>query len=213
VIPFGMTRLSPGRMVSAVLVLLAAGGLAVMYTPDTLIQRLASTGTELGGGRIGGRGKLWKAGLEAFAEQPIIGYGTGLFREAITPMLGDAAQVAHNSFISVLVEQGLVGLFLFLGLLGAVVMAAWRLERLERRFALVLLGTMFVAMLPLTWEDRRAVWVVLTTVLGLACAPAGAARAVWSAPSPVPVPVRRPPPRPVGRPAGRGRLDPSGPGA
>jgi O-antigen ligase len=213
VIPFCMTRLSPGRMVSAVLVLLAAGGLAVMYTPDTLIQRLASTGTELGGGRIGGRGKLWKAGLEAFAEQPIIGYGTGLFREAITPMLGDAAQVAHNSFISVLVEQGLVGLFLFLGLLGAVVMAAWRLQHLERRFALVLLGTMFVAMLPLTWEDRRAVWVVLTTVLGLACAPAGAAQAVWSAPSPVPVPVRRPPPRPVGRPAGRGRLDPSGPGA
>jgi O-antigen ligase len=215
IVPFSMTRLSPGRMFSAVMMLLVAGALAVVYTPDTLIQRLASTGTEVEGGRLGGRGKLWKAGLEAFADKPIIGYGTGLFREAITPMLGEAAQVAHNSFISVLVEQGLVGLLLYVGIFGAVVLSVRRLDRLGRRFALVLLATLFVTMLPLTWEDRRAVWVIFTVLLGLAYAPAGwpMEAAAPAAPPPVPVPTRRPPPRPMERPVGRGRFGPAGPGA
>ena len=211
VVPFCMTRLSPGRMFSAVVMLLVAGALAVAYTPDTLIQRLASTGTEVEGGRFGGRGKLWKAGLEVFTEEPLIGYGTGQFRIAIEPILPNEVQAAHNSFISLLVEQGLIGLFLYLGVVGAVLVSLGRLNRMERRFALALLATLFVAMLPLTWEDRRAVWVVLTALLGLAFASTvhgtdTAPRAV-----PMPVPVRRPPPRPVGPRVGRGRLGPAGP--
>ena len=170
IVPFSMIRLSPGQLMSAVVMLAAAGALAVVYTPESLVQRLSSTGTELEGGRIGGRGKLWKAGLEAFGEKPIIGYGTGAFREAIRPMLGDAAQVAHNAFISVLVEQGIVGLLLYLAMFIAVFLALMGLPRLERRFALVLMATLLVTMQPLTWEDRRAVWFVLAAILGLAVA-------------------------------------------
>ena len=203
IVPLLLTRLSPGRLTTAIVMLVAAGGLAIAYTPETLIERFATTGVELEGGRLGGRGKLWKAGLEAAAERLVAGYGTGMFRDAIRPMLGEAAQVAHNSFISVLVEQGAVGLFIYVAMLVAVVLAVLELPRLERRFALVLLATLFVAMLPLTWEDRRSVWFILPALLGLACAPGVRALA-----QPLPPASRPQVVRPVGRSAATGRMGP-----
>ena len=41
-----------------------------------------------------------------------------------------------------------------------------RLRGMDRRFALVLLATLCVTMLPLTWEDRRVVWIVMALLLG-----------------------------------------------
>ncbi len=166
IVPLSMTRLSPARLVTAMVMLGVAGALAVAYIPETLIQRLSTIGTELEGGSIGGRGKLWKAGLEAFAYHPVVGYGTGRFKTAITPILGDLSQVAHNSYISVLVEQGIVGFLFYMTMLVTVVLSVLKLPTLERRFTLVLLATLGVAMLPLTWEDTRAVWVILAAVLG-----------------------------------------------
>jgi len=168
IVPLSMTRLSPGRLMTAVLMLGAAGVLAVTYVPETVIERLATTQTEVQGGRFGGRGKLWRAGLAVFPEHPVFGHGTGSYKSAITPKLGPAAQVAHNSYLSVLVEQGIVGFLLYMSMFAAVVVSVLRLPRLERRFALVLLGALAVAMFPLTWEDRRPVWFVLAALIGFA---------------------------------------------
>jgi hypothetical protein len=41
------------------------------------------------------------------------------------------------------------------------------LPRLERRFGLVLLATLGTAMLPLTWEDEKAVWIVMAALIGM----------------------------------------------
>lgn len=190
IVPLSMTRLTPGRLISAMIMLLAAGALAVAYVPETTIERLSTIGTEVEGGRIGGRAKLWRAGLQAYAQHPIAGFGTGHFKSAITPILGPAAQVAHNSFVSVLVEQGIVGFTLYMAMLFAVFRSVMRLRGMDRRFALVLLGTLCVTMLPLTWEDRRVVWIVMALLLGFS-----QARMAWRAPAPQPVPVRAPPVR------------------
>jgi O-antigen ligase len=190
IVPLSMTRLTPGRLISAMIMLLAAGALAVAYVPETTIERLSTIGTEVEGGRIGGRAKLWRAGLQAYAQHPIAGFGTGHFKSAITPILGPAAQVAHNSFVSVLVEQGIVGFTLYMAMLFAVFRSVMRLRGMDRRFALVLLVTLCVTMLPLTWEDRRVVWIVMALLLGFS-----QARMAWRAPAPQPVPVRAPPVR------------------
>lgn len=135
--------------------------------------------------------------MHAFFDRPLIGYGTASFKHAITPELGYMAQVAHNSYLSVLVEEGLIGLLLFLSMIGMVFLDAFRLPRIERRFALVLLATLFVAMLPLTWEDEKPVWLLMAALVGLSHAEARrAARAVRQ---PFPPPVGVGGPAPVGR--------------
>lgn len=167
IVPMTMTRLSPGRLVAAIVLLGISGSLAVAYVPDTLLHRFASTGTEVEDLRFGGRFKLWVAGIQAFTYRPLVGYGTSGFKGAITPMLGDAAQVAHNSFISVLVEEGTIGLLLFLTMLGSVLLAVLNMRSLERRFGLALAATLLVTMLPLTWEDSKPGWIIMALLVGL----------------------------------------------
>ena len=168
VVPLTMTRLTPARLATAVVMLGLGGGLAIAYTPETLIERFATTGSELGGGHVGGRGKIWRAGFIAFTQRPFIGYGPGGFMNAISPITGGNTQVAHNSFLSVLVEQGIIGFAFFMTMFVAVLRAIVRLPLLERRFALVLFCTVGTAMLPLTWEHRKVAWFSLAILLGFA---------------------------------------------
>jgi O-antigen ligase len=166
IVPLTMTNVSPAKLATVVVVLGISGALAVVFIPDTIVQRLATTGTQVEQLSFGGRFTIWVAAVRAFAQKPVMGYGTGGFRGAVAPFGVD--QVAHDSYLSVLVEEGMVGLVLFLAMFAAVFRAALNLPRLERRFALILLATLGVAMLPLTIEDYKQVWFVFAAVLGLA---------------------------------------------
>lgn len=167
IVPLSMARLSPTRRAIAIALLCVSGAVAVTYVPETLIERLATTRAEVEGGRLGGRWKIWQAGAKAFAQRPVVGYGPSAFKRAIDPWLLQRSQVAHNSFLSVLVEQGMVGFVLFLTMFVTVASAVLKLPRQERRFGLVLLATLGTSMVPLTAEDSKAVWFVLAALLGL----------------------------------------------
>jgi O-antigen ligase len=170
IIPFTM-KLSPGRLAAVLVMLAVSGGLLVAYVPDTVMQRLGTTGeslqSSLQGGGMGGRLRFWIAGIHAFFYKPLMGYGVGSFVRAITPELGSQALVAHNSFISVLVEEGLVGLILYLTMFFSVLRAVLRFPSFERRFGLVLYATLGTAMLPLTWEDQKSAWFVMAILVAM----------------------------------------------
>ena len=171
IVPLAMTNLSAGKLVSTIVMLAVTGGLAVTYVPDTVVERLSTTGESVQDLSLGGRFRLWQAGFHAFIERPVMGYGTAAFKQAINPEMGAATQLAHNSYVSVLVEEGTVGLLLYLLMFLLVVGPILRLPRLERRFALVLLATLMVAISPLTWEDQKPVWFILAALIAFASAP------------------------------------------
>jgi O-antigen ligase len=170
IIPLTM-KLSPGRLAAVMAMMAVSAVLLAMYIPENIVQRFSTTGTSLGssvqGGGLGGRVRFWIAGFHAFAYRPLAGYGTGGFIRAITPELGADALVAHNSFISVLVEEGLVGLLFFCSMLLAVFRDLFDLPSLERRFAMVQFATLCTALLPLTWEDQKSAWYVMAILVGM----------------------------------------------
>jgi O-antigen ligase len=170
IVPLTLTRLTPGRVATTIALLCLSGTLAVAYIPETVVQRLATTRSEVEEGGLGGRLKLWVAGAQAFSRRPMLGYGTSGFKTAIRPYLPTKAQLAHNSYLSVLVENGILGFVLFGWMFFAVFQAVLRLPLLDRRFALVLLATLAVVMLPLTWENHKPVWFILAALMGLATA-------------------------------------------
>ncbi len=69
IVPLTMTRLSPGRLAVPIAMLCLSGALAMAYVPDTIVERLATTATEVEDQALRGRFKLWKAGLSAFAAE------------------------------------------------------------------------------------------------------------------------------------------------
>ena len=82
----------------------------------------------LASGAGGGRATVWRYGLEAFADRPLVGYGFGEFRPAVQGRFSSefvrdfaAEEITqpwfdpHNAVITVLVAVGVVGFLLFFG--------------------------------------------------------------------------------------------------
>ncbi len=140
---------------------LSAGTLfaATQFVPETSLERLQTIRADVGAGYFGGRGAIWMAGLEVAQEHPIAGVGAGAYGAAVEPTLF-FGWGAHSVPLAILVENGIVGLFLLLGAVAAVTIPVRYLPPLQRRFSIVLLLAVAVASLSGEWEDRKAFWFV-----------------------------------------------------
>jgi O-antigen ligase len=96
--------------------------------------------------------------------------GAGAFQDAVEPLLSyyddQHAYVAHNTFLSVLTELGIIGISLFLAVLACVLAAAFQITpRLERETWLIALGVWAVGVFTLTWENRKTTWIIFALIL------------------------------------------------
>lgn len=89
-----------------------------------------------------GRTTIWTAGLNVFAEHPLVGTGSGTFASAAQDELG-ASKVAHDLFIEVGADSGSVGLALLLAVLASALVTL--LTRNDGRIGLYLV--LFLALL------------------------------------------------------------------
>jgi O-Antigen ligase len=162
----------------ALLVTLGAGVLALDFGGRSLSTELDQSAAE--------RLIAWTEGLEMFKAQPLLGVGFGQFHEH-HPL------TAHNSLVLCFAETGLIGCFLWVGLLTVTLLELHRLKTLPghnsfddatRRWAqglyLSLIGFMTAALFL-----SRTFVPTLYLIIGLAAALAAIARA---ANRPIPLP-------------------------
>ena len=120
--------------------------------------------------------RLWGRAVEKWADAPVWGIGAGQFER----FSGDVFRVAkstgfgyvtHNTFLYFLVAFGVIGLGLFLGMLGWVVHRLYAAPGLTRNAKHALLSGIVVLcsqFMTLNLQNLRYVWVYLGLVLGLA---------------------------------------------
>jgi O-antigen ligase len=148
------------------LVLAAALAVGAIYlAPEPARQRLATTTTEISRGTLHNRTTIWKAGVRAFRERPLLGAGTGAYPDAVKPYIGVPGRpgheyVAHNVFLSVLVETGLLGFALYCSFLLSVALFVWALHHRERALWAITLLVWLTAAATLTWEHRKPSWLI-----------------------------------------------------
>jgi O-antigen ligase len=166
---YGLATLTRLRLVARVAVVsLLAAALFVLLPivqPLTSFQRLGTTGTEVVHGDLNERTELWADGIHAFMQAPVLGVGTDMYRS-----VSDLDKVAHNTYISVLVEEGLIGVVLFGAIIWIVVRQARRLPRWDRNFWLTALIVLAIGASTLTWEQRKTTWLFLTFAVAVAAA-------------------------------------------
>jgi len=72
------------------------------------------------------RYRLWTGAWAMFNDSPLIGTGVGLFMDRLHEYSKLTAQYAHNSYIQILAETGVLGLGGFLWFIGELVLGAYR---------------------------------------------------------------------------------------
>jgi O-antigen ligase len=165
---FGLASLTRLRLWAriAIFVLLTLAVIVLLPYVQSLesFQRLGTTTTELTQGDLNNRTNNWSEGLDTFVEHPIIGVGTNMYRS-----VNSLGKVAHNSFISILVELGLVGFFLFAIILTIVFTQAWKHQsKWDRSFWLTVLAVWAIGSFTLTWEYRKSTWLFLSFIVASA---------------------------------------------
>jgi O-antigen ligase len=111
----------------------------------------------------GGRFDIWQEGWKLFLEAPLWGHGFDSFAEK-NPYLN---KPAHNAYVRISVENGLIGLVLFGLILGSVVRKLWNLfwQRGANPFAvacgMALFTFLAIASMVDSAVDRKYLWFVL----------------------------------------------------
>ena len=159
-------------------IVILAGVLAgsVYLVPAETWHRLLKAGSELSQGTLTHRTVIWAAGWDVFREHPFLGVGSGAYPASVLTRL-DIAIVAHNTFLSILVELGVIGALLMAGLLVSMLYSAARLPYMEKCLWIVVLATWAVGASALTWEYRKGTWFVL----GMLAAQVGCAETTGAA--------------------------------
>jgi O-antigen ligase len=140
------------------LLLIGAIIAALPMIPETSLNRLASIGQEASSGTLTGRTTIWKYGLLAWQEQPLFGHGLGAFRKVVNPF--SISESAHNTFISLLVETGLIGFMLFTGFLAMLLRLFGHVPEKDRSFQMVLIGSLLLTQMSTEWSMEKIAWIL-----------------------------------------------------
>ncbi len=124
--------------------------------PDQVIERIEMTRDVYGQleSSAGNRILVWQQAIDLWKQEPFLGIGFGVFRR-MGFVLGDT----HNIYLKVLVEQGIIGLAIFVILVWKMMSMGWRLYRRGKDDLSEALGLGFslaviVAMVNNTFGDR-----------------------------------------------------------
>lgn len=157
--PLTMSRLPRWQRYAAPI---ACAGLLVSgayLVPQSSWRRISTIGSELSNGTLTHRTVLWAAGLETFRDNALLGVGAGAYAPSIQKLV-DIPFVAHNTFLTILVELGVPGALTLLALLASLIYCAVRMRYLERCLWITLLLTWAIGASALSWEYRKATWLL-----------------------------------------------------
>ena len=137
-----------GKIILSVLLILVIGGLIFKNNLASLplIERSVSTVTYIREGNMPDRFSWWLSTVEMIGDKPFLGHGLSTYRDVynqyrrvdyrtpddrqdtITP------HYAHNEYLTIAATQGIVGLFLYILMIGAVFVYAYlALRRMKKK--------------------------------------------------------------------------------
>jgi O-antigen ligase len=164
---WSLRRATGGKRLLAVVVLVGAVMMIGEFAPRGPLDRIGTAATVTKGseGALGGRLGIWSESGQAFLEHPITGVGLDAHRAAVP-----VGKEAHNTYISVLTETGVVGFLLFGSVLVSVFARVRHRSGWEAWYWFAQLGVLAIGAMSLSLEDSKSVWIFLSLAVASAAA-------------------------------------------
>ena len=167
IVPLTHTRLTARKRIALFLTLSLLISGVLLLVPASSWERLSTVPSEVEHGTLTGRTIIWKAGWQIFREHPFVGIGSNAFRLIVSRVLEEPIRLdnlespappAHNTFLSVLVEQGVIGFAVFCAMLAVLGFSLMAMPPFPQRLWVVVLAVWAVGVSSLTWEMRKPTW-------------------------------------------------------
>ncbi len=145
-------------------ILFAAALLMFYYLPEHISGRLLETVDEIQNKKLTGRVDIWTYGLMAFNENGSYLLGTGFktFRKLLETTY-NISVAPHNTYLSTLVELGIIGLSLYLMIIIYLIKKVFYLCKNYSIFYIMLILPLLISMFTLGIETRR--WIFMVGIL------------------------------------------------
>jgi O-antigen ligase len=130
---------------------------AFLIVPAHLIERFGTIPESITEGKLGGRVEIWRQSIPMYLDRPIIGIGSGAFG-TIHPM----RRSPHSIIVSVIVELGLVGFLLLLGVAMAVALCILNCKPPNWTMWLAVALVLALGASVMNWEWRKQTWLILS---------------------------------------------------
>lgn len=167
IIPLTYWRLHFWRKL-AILLSLGLMVLGLLFVlPEATVERFLDTPDAISEDDLAGRVQIWQAGLDVLSnngQAVVIGVGSSNFRYAVERAIG-RDRTAHNAYLNVWVDNGVIGLAIFLSFF--VVAALPYLSGWSKpgSFALVTCVALAVGVFGLSWEREKVLWFILAVLV------------------------------------------------
>ena len=166
IVPLTFARLTWPQRIANILTVAVVVCSGLLFVPAASWKRLSTIPEELSQGSLNERRLVWEAGKEVFRIHPFQGVGAGAFMQSVGRTLGAEPRVAHNTFLSVLVEEGVIGFGLFCALIGVLGVSAYQMPPLAQKLWVVTLGVWVVGVCGATWEREKPTWLFFSLLIG-----------------------------------------------
>ena len=134
----------------------------VAYAPKNSVDRIFSAKKAATSGTFNGRTVIWGAAIEKWKLRPVIGSGIGSFEFSISTEHVEISN-AHNTYIHILYELGIIGISLYMLMLITIGIYILRMKQVnDKVFLSVLLLTLMVAQITMNLIFDKEMWVVMT---------------------------------------------------
>lgn len=133
---------------------------AVIIVPDSTLNRVLSTFSSESSDDLGGRLTIYAAAARTIDAHPLLGVGSGAFKSATGLNI-----IAHNTFLSVLSETGIIGFLFFTVMLILCAVEALRQPKLEAALWLTIMLMWGLGGSSVSWDFRKPTWLLLTMII------------------------------------------------
>lgn len=163
VVPLTFLKSTPKSKIFFIGSILVALYSTSLFLPDKTLDRFVRMPDDIRRADLTQRQEIWKGGFEIFSDNAVYGVGAGAYRTALYK-LKQMPNVAHNTFISVLVELGLIGFGLFLCILLFLIQSILIMKGGYRFTYAVLFLAWVVGASSLSWDYYLQTWFVFVLI-------------------------------------------------